>query len=289
MFIEVSKLIDKSNVKYWLDHGTLLGAVRDGHRIPWDFEFDIGMLRDDALQNSELWDQIKTLGYEVIFDGENHIKIVAPLIMDEIYFSGFNIDINLNYIQNGYYVYDTFLIPKNIIVHGILAFHQIVSNLLDSDFKVKYRLITIYKTLLSKIGEDSLIEEVNFIPGKYPQAESFSVQVKDEMISGPFLISPESEFLPWIFWRTMIILFLAPKKLIQMISWLIYPFFIVANNPNNFKLLKQLKFPESNYSELENINFLGVNYKVPKSSKQYLELIYGTNWDKPNPDWEPSV
>ena len=41
---QVKEILDKHGVEYWLDCGTLLGAVRDGKFIPWDGDIDLGTL-----------------------------------------------------------------------------------------------------------------------------------------------------------------------------------------------------------------------------------------------------
>jgi hypothetical protein len=39
---EIKDVFDIIDVKFWLDHGTLLGAVRDGRIIEWDSDVDLG-------------------------------------------------------------------------------------------------------------------------------------------------------------------------------------------------------------------------------------------------------
>lgn len=44
---EIDRICRENDIKYFIAGGTMLGALRYGHSIPWDDDYDIGMLRAD--------------------------------------------------------------------------------------------------------------------------------------------------------------------------------------------------------------------------------------------------
>lgn len=41
-------LLDQYGIRYWLERGSLLGAVRSGDILPWDHDVDIGYISEDS-------------------------------------------------------------------------------------------------------------------------------------------------------------------------------------------------------------------------------------------------
>ena len=61
------KIIEELNIDYWLEGGTALAAYRDGKILPWEHDFDIGVMKEDMDRNITLFlDKLKDLNCDVI-------------------------------------------------------------------------------------------------------------------------------------------------------------------------------------------------------------------------------
>lgn len=84
-------ILEKCTVRYWLEGGSLLGAARTGDIIPWDYDIDVGIYKDDIakcewLKNSLQQSIVDTQGFvwekaregdfiRVQFSQSNHLHV----------------------------------------------------------------------------------------------------------------------------------------------------------------------------------------------------------------------
>jgi hypothetical protein len=62
---EVKDILDKNGVEFWLDSGTLLGAVRDGKIIEWDNDIDLGTWYNNLTRIISICPEFKKRGFSV--------------------------------------------------------------------------------------------------------------------------------------------------------------------------------------------------------------------------------
>lgn len=60
------KVCKKHNLRYWLDFGTLLGAVRHNGFIPWDDDMDVAMPREEYVKLKDVLEsELKKFGFVI--------------------------------------------------------------------------------------------------------------------------------------------------------------------------------------------------------------------------------
>lgn len=89
MLKDIDDLCNKHNIKYFLCGGTMLGAVRYGHSIPWDDDLDIGMLRKDfdKFRKVALKEQKGIYNYSSHWNKSGSHYIVDKVRLNGTYFS----------------------------------------------------------------------------------------------------------------------------------------------------------------------------------------------------------
>ena len=93
---DAKSVLQRNNVVFWLDSGTLLGALREGDFIPWDHDIDLGCWKqkDDFEVKQKLKQKFQELGYRVFITDywlNIHFRDHPDL----------NLDLNFYTVENG--------------------------------------------------------------------------------------------------------------------------------------------------------------------------------------------
>jgi len=67
--IQIKKVFEKNNLNFWLDFGTLLGAVRDKKILPWEVDVDLFLVKDkDNFDKvAAAFEELSSLGFNVLY------------------------------------------------------------------------------------------------------------------------------------------------------------------------------------------------------------------------------
>nr|WP_253308049.1 LicD family protein [Rickettsia endosymbiont of Ceutorhynchus assimilis] len=65
---DTHEILTKYQIEYWIEGGTLLGAVRHQGIIPFDDDLDIGIMHDDEIRLQKTLPEFEKLGYNIEYN-----------------------------------------------------------------------------------------------------------------------------------------------------------------------------------------------------------------------------
>ena len=135
---QAKEVLNKHNIEFWLDCGTLLGAVRNGKFISWEDDIDFGAWQEKVSNNvkESISKELSNKGFDV-YVAKNWITIKKN---EEIW-----LDINFYSLLNDKAIMPR-LDPKNLIGKFLSVFSKILS--VPYYYKISFGKISLY--LLSR-------------------------------------------------------------------------------------------------------------------------------------------
>ncbi len=70
MLLFTSHHLQRADIPFWFDYGTLLGAFRDQRIVPWEFDLDMGVEEKYCDAVYTLKDKFEAAGYLMYQRGE---------------------------------------------------------------------------------------------------------------------------------------------------------------------------------------------------------------------------
>ena len=157
MLKDIDALCEKHGIKYFLCGGTMLGAVRYGHSIPWDDDLDIGMLRKDfdkfrkvclEEQNTDLYN------YASFWSRSGSHYIVDKVRLNNTYFSTKYSSIHEN--QDGVFI--------DVLVYDQTSNNKVIGMIHSRIVHVLSKIIELRWYNRPRSGKKRMIRETLILP-----------------------------------------------------------------------------------------------------------------------------
>lgn len=282
MLADIKEVLDKGNVNYWLDFGSLLGAVRDGRTIVWDGDFDLSTLDEDIAQRTDLWNTLRDKGYNVRITHSN-IKIEKNswhigYYKTDLHRLRYNNVGEAEYIYGETYASKTSRFIKRVRDKFILILPSNDNKVWRTEFDSISRL-----AISAGIGGDELetLGPIKYLHGRLRSEADFSLEHQRFSAQNyPFNKGNKKVFIRLI-------------KLLQVMPvWVLKLTESILNKLlRNSKTIHVMRVchPTMFFEKLSTVTFHGMTFKAPQNVEEYLERIYGTNWRIPRTKWDIAI
>jgi hypothetical protein len=278
MLKDIKESLDKFNIKYWLDFGTLLGSIRNGEAIPWDGDFDLSTDDEQIADYDDLWKELDEKGYHIdILD--NNIKILQKGWT----YGQYRIDLHRYRSKGNTIVYEYGFTYKNRILNVINGIRSLFQISLPREANIFSTYGIICRALLNSgvspeelySGKEILIRQGDLNSHHHSTILLDGKEIKIHPMDKASIKSKKR------FAFIIKLSIVSRQKIFKLIDRFL---------KNRKSIPKMTVAHDKKYfTDLKDVDFCGINMKTPNDPELFLEKIYGKNWRVPRSLWEFST